>query len=430
MAIDYRIQTRRLEAIIEGTRAGTWEWNVQTNEVIINARWAEIIGYDLEELENRDTISVWRELCHPKDLEVSDQCFDDYFADKTSHYECIVRLRHKEGHWVWIHDRGKIVTRTEDGLPEWTAGTHIDITKEYKTQLFLSKIAKSAPGIIYTFQITPDGKYSFPFASDKCTQYYGFSADEVKDDASLIFDAIYSEDRLPLMESIERAHQNQSDWTFEYRVIDKDGNIRWHYGNAAFEKDEEDVCTWHGMIIDITDKKILEHRLVELSTIDELTGLYNRREIINKLQETLNTQHRYAREYCLVLIDLDNFKNINDTLGHDVGDQALCSFANVMRSRLRKTDNFGRFGGEEFVIIMPETNQYDGYQICQDLLSDFKQLTLGKGTQNAIRPSFSAGLTMITDSDEDTSEVLIRADKAMYKAKAAGKAQICLDEVA
>jgi diguanylate cyclase (GGDEF)-like protein/PAS domain S-box-containing protein len=427
---DYKVETKRLQAIIEGTRAGTWEWNVQTNEVIINARWAEIIGYELHELENRDTIEVWRELCHPNDLQVSDKCFEDYFDGKISHYECRIRLRHKEGHWVWIHDRGKIVTRTEDGLPEWTAGTHIDITNEYKTQVFLSKIAKSAPGIIYTFQITPDGKYSFPYVSDKCREYYGVGPDVVKDDASVIFDAIFEEDRLPLLQSIEDAYKNQTDWNFEYRILAKGNKMRWLYGHASFEKDEEDVSTWYGMIIDITEKKLLEQKLIELSTIDELTGLYNRREIINKLQETLNTKHRYSREYCLVLIDLDNFKSINDTLGHDLGDEALRSFAYVMRARLRKTDIFGRFGGEEFVIIMPETSQSDGYQICQELLSDFRELSFGKGTKNVIQPSFSAGLTIVTDEDQDISEVLRRADKAMYRAKAAGKAQICVNLVA
>lgn len=429
MEHDYEAETLRLKAIIAGSRAGTWEWNVQTNEVIVNDRWAEILGYQLSELENRDTIAVWRKHCHPEDLNVSDKCFDDHFSGKLPHYECVVRLRHKDGHWIWVHDRGMVVTWTPDNLPEWTAGTHTDITNEHKAQSFLKKIANSAPGIIYTFQITHDGKYRFPYVSDKCRQYYGASPEAIKHDASIIFDAVHEDDKLSLIQSIESSYNSQSDWTFEYRIHAQNEQVRWLYGNASFEIDEDGLSTWHGMIIDITDKKELESKLIELSTIDELTGIYNRRETINKLQEVLHTSWRYSREYCVVLIDLDNFKNINDTLGHKAGDEALSGFANILKTRLRKTDIFGRFGGEEFVVIMPETNQVDGKRICETLLNDIEHLTLQSDTSGKLKLSFSAGITMINGKDNDTSEILRRADKAMYKAKAAGKGQVVLDEI-
>lgn len=432
MESNFEAETLRLKAIIAGTRAGTWEWNVQTNEVIVNERWAEIIGYKLDELENHDSIALWRALCHPEDLKVSDKCFEDCFTDKSSHYECIVRLRHKDGHWIWVHDRGMIVTRTVDNLPEWTAGTHIDITSEHKAQSFLKKLAKSVPGVIYTFQIKNDGKYHFPYVSDKCRLFYDASPEAIQSDASIIFDAIYEDDRLPLIQSIESSYNDQTDWTFEYRIHASDEKVRWLYANASFEFDGDGIPTWHGMIIDITDKKELESKLIELSTVDELTGIYNRREMINRLNELMLNARRYNHHHCLALIDLDNFKNINDIFGHHIGDAVLRGFASVCKGRLRQTDVFGRFGGEEFVIIMPETSLYDSQQICETLLEDFRQFRINPALEipAALNLSFSAGLTVIKYSDTDTSDIINRADHAMYQAKSAGKGQVFLNEVA
>lgn len=116
----------RLEAIIDGTGAGTWEWNVQTGQTIFNHRWAEIVGYTLEEL-TPTTIETWLSMCHPDDLAQSNAALEHHFAGDTPLYEMEVRMRHKTGRWVWVRDTGKVRTWTEDGKPEWMYGTHICI---------------------------------------------------------------------------------------------------------------------------------------------------------------------------------------------------------------------------------------------------------------------------------------------------------------
>ena len=117
----------RLEGVIEGTQAGTWEWNVQTGETIFNERWAEIIGYSLKELAPI-SIDTWISNTHPDDLKSSDEMLQKHFNRETDYYDCECRMRHKNGHWVWILDRGKVISRTDDGKPQWMFGTHIDIT--------------------------------------------------------------------------------------------------------------------------------------------------------------------------------------------------------------------------------------------------------------------------------------------------------------
>ncbi len=118
----------RLESIIEGTNVGTWEWNVQTGETIINEKWANILGYTAEELKPMN-ISVWEKLAHPDDLEQSNSQLKRHFAGELLYYEYECRLKHRDGHWVWVHDRGQVFTRSEDGKPLKMFGTHTDITQ-------------------------------------------------------------------------------------------------------------------------------------------------------------------------------------------------------------------------------------------------------------------------------------------------------------
>jgi PAS domain S-box-containing protein len=119
--------TWRLECVIEGTNVGTWEWNVQTGETTFNPRWAQIVGYTLDEL-TPVSIKTWETLVHPDDLVKSETILLQHFEGILPYYSCESRMRHKDGNWVWIHDRGKVITRTADGKPLLMFGTHSDIT--------------------------------------------------------------------------------------------------------------------------------------------------------------------------------------------------------------------------------------------------------------------------------------------------------------
>lgn len=144
-------QRMRLSNIIEGTHVGTWEWNVQTGEVIFNERWAEIIGYRLEELAPL-SIDTWLNFAHPEDLKQSATLLNDHFAGKISHYDCEARMRHKHGHWIWVLDRGKVLSWTEDGKPLMMFGTHQDITdlKEREALLIEARQQAEAASIAKT----------------------------------------------------------------------------------------------------------------------------------------------------------------------------------------------------------------------------------------------------------------------------------------
>ncbi len=121
--------------ILQGTNAGTWEWNIETNEVLFNERYAEIIGYKLNEIA--PSFEAWRNSVNPKDIEVANSLLEHHFAGKNDFFEAEFRQKHKKGHWVWVAARGKVIKWTDNGKPKFMSGTHLDINKRKNAELDL-----------------------------------------------------------------------------------------------------------------------------------------------------------------------------------------------------------------------------------------------------------------------------------------------------
>ena len=126
-------ERQRLEYILQGTNVGTWEWNVQSGVTFFNEQWANLIGYSLTEI-SPTTIETWAKYAHPDDLIRSGKQLERHFSRETDYYECEVRVRHRDGHWVWVLDRGKVFSWTEDGKPVLMCGTHQDISDRKITE--------------------------------------------------------------------------------------------------------------------------------------------------------------------------------------------------------------------------------------------------------------------------------------------------------
>lgn len=133
----------RLENVINGTNLGTWEWNVQSGETVFNERWAEIIGYTLEELEPI-SIETWMNFAHPDDLEKSGELLQKHFTGESDYYDFSSRMKHRDGHWIWVWDRGVVMSRTPEGEPLWMYGTHQEITDQKELEDSLKKAKNMA----------------------------------------------------------------------------------------------------------------------------------------------------------------------------------------------------------------------------------------------------------------------------------------------
>ncbi len=155
MTLELRSERQRLANILDGTRAGTWEWNIQTGEALFNEQWAAIIGYSLDEIAPA-RIETWMRYAHRDDLARSGALLDSYFRGESDYYECESRMKHKDGHWVWVLDRGKIASWSDDGRPLWMFGTHQEITGRklmeenlWNERAFLRNLIDSAEDLVY-----------------------------------------------------------------------------------------------------------------------------------------------------------------------------------------------------------------------------------------------------------------------------------------
>ena len=160
-------QVKRYEHVLDGTGIGAWEWNIQTGETIFSKQWAKILGYKLEELQPT-SVDTWHRFANPDDAENCQKILNEHFAGNTNVYRTEARMRHKKGHWVWVADRGKVVSWTADGKPEWMTGYHEEITQQKKETERSQKFIEEAPTSIAMF----DTEMRYIVTSKKWKQDY------------------------------------------------------------------------------------------------------------------------------------------------------------------------------------------------------------------------------------------------------------------
>ncbi|MCI0650906.1 MAG: GGDEF domain-containing protein [Planctomycetes bacterium] len=172
----------------------------------------------------------------------------------------------------------------------------------------------------------------------------------------------------------------------------------------------------------LLDRRDFEH-LEESVITDELTGLYNRRFMKGAYQREIRRARRYAKALTVMLIDIDRFKNLNDTYGHALGDQVLVAVAGLLREVCRETDIIGRFGGDEIVVLLPETRKQDAFTLAERVRSAARDRTplAGPSPGQEVRFSLSIGLATYPDDSQETAELLEFADRALYQSKERGR---------
>lgn len=274
---------------------GTWEWEISTGKVFFSPQLKRLLGYGPDEMEER--ITTWTENIHPDDRAYVTKVLNKHLHDKRTKYEADYRLKNRNGHYIWIHDRGQIFKWDENGNP-----TH----------------------------------------------------------------AV-------------------------------------------------------GMVQNITDQKFMQFQLEELAANDMLTNLPNRREGEKQARHQVALSKRNNQPMCLAIIDLDHFKNINDLFGHKKGDDVLIYVANLFLQTLRTTDFVCRWGGEEFVIVLPNTDQEQAKQVSDKLHETFKKAAW---ENLGVTPMcFCMGIACYPYFEANFDELLNHADTAVYQAKELGRSQ-------
>jgi PAS domain S-box-containing protein len=257
--------------VLWGTDVGTWRWNVETGETVVNARWGEMVGLDLKRV-GETTIQLMESLTHPDDLEIARRRLEEHFRDELAVYECELRMRHADGHWVWVLDRGRVVHRDAEGRPLWMSGIHLDISRRKSAQVALEeaheslrKFASRIPGMVYQYRQYPDGRISFPYSSDVVLDLFGLHPHEIREDGARIFAPLHPDDLPRVLALIDTCIREVAPWRDHFRVIRPDGSIRWLEGESDPELLPDGSILCHGHIRDITGRREFEHQVQMLS---------------------------------------------------------------------------------------------------------------------------------------------------------------------
>ncbi|RII76002.1 sensor domain-containing diguanylate cyclase [Pseudomonas monteilii] len=283
----------------------------------------------------------------------------------------------------------------------------------------LEKLSAEVPGGIYQYRLDADGHSCFPYASKGLYDIYEVDLQQLREDASVVFERIHPDDLERVRRSVRYSAEHQAPWREEYRVCLPRAGLRWVRGEATPEVGEQGCTLWHGYLTDISDLKGVEEELRALSVTDSLTGIHNRRYFQERLKVELERAQRDGLALAVIMLDIDHFKHINDRFGHAVGDRVLRSLCQRIGQRLRRTDVFCRLGGEEFMVLCPGSDAEQARLLALELWHGLRNVPVngvGKVTASFGVAGWRPG--------EGADALLLRADAGVYAAKQAGRDRV------
>jgi diguanylate cyclase (GGDEF)-like protein/PAS domain S-box-containing protein len=410
----------RWKFALDAARDGVWDWNPQTDEAVFSTRWKEMLGYAEHEFPN--TGAGWAEHVHPDDKDRVFALVQEYFSGNKPFYVSEFRMRCKDGSWKWILARGKLASRDADGKPLRAIGTHTDISerKQAEQQLLIAATAfETQEAIMIT-----DADNRILRVNRAFTDMTGYAPDEViGQNPRILSSGRHDADFYTAMwNDIRRT----GGWDGEVWNRRKNGEVSpVHLIITAVKNPSGTVTNYVATITDFTMSMEVADRIKNLAFYDPLTQLPNRLLLQDRLRQALASSARADRAGGLLFIDLDNFKNLNDTLGHDIGDLLLQQVAQRLTSCVREDDTVARLGGDEFVVMLENLSDQpieaaaQTEEVCEKILAALSQpYQLGTYKHHG---TTSIGATLFNDNHQAIDELMKQADIAMYQAKKAGR---------
>jgi diguanylate cyclase (GGDEF)-like protein/PAS domain S-box-containing protein len=282
-----------------------------------------------------------------------------------------------------------------------------------------NNLIQGIDGFIWEFDVV---QHKYRYVSNKAELLLGYSQRQWLENPDFQQQIVFPENRGETLAAYKKAIHEGHNFTIEYRVNAADGRAVWISERVSAEKNAEgQVVLLRGLMLDIGERKHYEEQLSYLATYDELTGLPNRSLFGSHLKLALSEAKRNGTKLAIMFLDLDGFKDVNDSLGHDAGDQLLRTIGKRLADHiLRGSDFVARFGGDEFCMILEnKRGDFRPEHIAERCLEELGRPTL-IGSSN-IYPRASIGIALFP-GDGDTPETLLQcADNAMYAAKALGK---------
>jgi diguanylate cyclase (GGDEF)-like protein/PAS domain S-box-containing protein len=388
------------------------------NGIIIwaNPAVTELTGYPNQELIGQKT-SILKS--HEHDQEFYKDLWETITAGKVWRGEMINRKKdgshyHEDQTITPIKDDSGTITYyiaiKEDITPFRKASNKLKASEE-RFRLLIDSVHAH----FYMSEYTADGHFKNYYISDGFEGLTGYPKERFMEDWQFWSSIVHPDDRPRTDEAVRkilRGHNSE----LEYRIVRKDGEVIWVADNARVVVQPDGTLLISATIIDITDRKQTENHIRYLATHDPLTSLPNRILFQEMLENSLSYAKRNNQKLAVFFLDLDNFKAVNDTYGHHIGDDLLKAIANRLRGNLRDYDTISRISGDEFTLI---AEQIKDPETAQKLAAKIHNFLSGKYQlrQHMVNVSISIGGAIYPDHGEEFDTLLQKADAAMYAAK-------------
>jgi len=416
----------RNELIAATANDGIWDFDGESKRINLSRRWKSMLGYDVDDEE---VMLDWYHLVHANDMARVQSKMKEHLEGKTPFFESIHRMKHQNGDWRWMSSRAKAVVDTNGRLLR-LLGVEVDITerKLYEEALFREKeSAQITLQSIGDGVITTDAQCNVEYINPVAEDLTGWKVDDGSGrPIDEIFRGFHEETceplENPLAVSIRRNRAIKS--VRPTLLIRRDGNELYIESTSSPIRDGKGNVTGGVLVFhDVSESRELNRRLSYHASHDILTGLVNRREFENRLERALKSAKARETSYALCYLDLDQFKIVNDSCGHNAGDALLGQLGALLKSKIRWRDTLARLGGDEFGVLLESCSLEEAMQTAEAL-----RLAIGEykfmWDDRSFRLGVSIGVVPITADNEDVAALLSAADSACAAAKEAGRNRI------
>jgi diguanylate cyclase (GGDEF)-like protein/PAS domain S-box-containing protein len=404
----------QINALLENTGVGIYIVQ-DTKFVYVNPFFEDLTGYTLEEVD--DTYSL--DLVHPEDKEEVKIKATEILRQQQCVKPYEYRLVKKSGEVMWVLER---VTPIDYLGRRAVMGSFMDINERKYLEEALSQSEERYRSILEQMQDSYSefdlaGNYTFANASS-CRELDYAMEELIGINFRKIVPANEVDRIVAVYSEIYRTGTPRK--SFEHKIVTKNGKVRYAETAISLLDRHGKITGFRGVSRDVTERKLLEDKLADMATKDFLTGLPNRALLFDRFQLAAADAHRESRMLAVMSIDLDKFKGVNDSMGHNVGDELLRCVAARLTSTLRSTDTVARIGGDEFLLLLPKIHTVDNaVRIANKIIGSFQEPFAING--NSLLASVSIGMAICPNNGEDLETLMNKSDAALYQAKNAGR---------
>ncbi|TDP45961.1 EAL domain-containing protein [Zavarzinia compransoris] len=422
---------------LESARQGVWDRDVAAGRTYYSPVWKAMLGYADTEISGES--AEWLRLIHPDDLPRAIALDDACINGASDTFESEFRMRHRDGHWVWVLDRGRVVNRSPDGKALRMIGTHADIslrkTAEQELRALTTALFEEKERLRITLDsigdavICTDTAGRVTFMNPVAEQLTGWARHEAAGlairDVFRVVDGTSGRALACPVEACLRSlkpHYMNEDTC----VLSRRGEQLSVHDSAAPIRDQDGNVLGAVLVFqDLTGARALQAELAQSALVDALTGLPNRKALEARLAEAVDSARAGNGRFSLCFLDLDRFKILNDSAGHVAGDALLVTVAETIVKAARPGDFIARLGGDEFALLLAGIGPDEAEQIARAVIKAIADLQFTwQGRAHAL--TMSGGLADLPAGGLPPGEWMSRADVASYAAKSTGRNRVCV----